>query len=286
MKTAVQQIMIGTTSGTVAQARQTLKEIKDTGYDGIELNAFQIHRTPWFVRILMRLAGMPAGGGGNLDWEGLIRESGLEVPAIHYDLGTLERNTDDAVAELRRFGSRRAVLTGMYRFDYSSRAEVEALCRRLNALGRRLAEREISLLYHNHNAEWSRVEDGQTAYDILMGNTDPAFLRFELDVTWPARAGVNVPGMLDKLGKRLELIHLSDLGNKKKGRSVTPIISFKETELGTGVTDLDAILRKAEACGVETAILEMHGDFLDRSPIASLKRSHAYFRSREGEGRP
>ena len=43
MRTAVQQIMLGTVTDTEAKAKETLKRIKDAGYDGLELNRFMIH---------------------------------------------------------------------------------------------------------------------------------------------------------------------------------------------------------------------------------------------------
>ena len=50
--TAVQQIMVGTKCGNDEQATATLKAIKDAGYEGIELNEFMIHKTPFIVKIL------------------------------------------------------------------------------------------------------------------------------------------------------------------------------------------------------------------------------------------
>ena len=61
MTTAVQQIMLGQVTGTEAEARKTLTKIKAAGYDAVELNRFMIHPTGRFVRLLTRMAGMPAG---------------------------------------------------------------------------------------------------------------------------------------------------------------------------------------------------------------------------------
>ena len=42
---AVQQIMLGTVTGTDTKARETLKLVKEAGYDGIELNSFMVNPT-------------------------------------------------------------------------------------------------------------------------------------------------------------------------------------------------------------------------------------------------
>ena len=40
MKKAVQQIMLGTVTGSEASARATLQRVMAAGYDGLELNRF------------------------------------------------------------------------------------------------------------------------------------------------------------------------------------------------------------------------------------------------------
>ena len=45
MKTYVQQIMLGTVTGSEAAARATLRRVKAAGYDGLELNRFMVRPT-------------------------------------------------------------------------------------------------------------------------------------------------------------------------------------------------------------------------------------------------
>ena len=47
---AVQQIMLGTVTGSEAKARETLQAMVNAGYNGIELNSFMVHPTPFMVR--------------------------------------------------------------------------------------------------------------------------------------------------------------------------------------------------------------------------------------------
>lgn len=62
-KKAVQQIMLGTVTRNEAQAKETLRAIKDAGYEGIELNGFMIRPTSFLVRAMTKAAGMPVGKG-------------------------------------------------------------------------------------------------------------------------------------------------------------------------------------------------------------------------------
>ena len=89
---AVQQIMLGTVTGSEAKAKETLQAMVNAGYNGIELNSFMVNPTPFMVRLLTMAAGMPTGKGGNLDWAKLVKEAGLSVVSLHKDLGGIEKD--------------------------------------------------------------------------------------------------------------------------------------------------------------------------------------------------
>ena len=107
----------------------------------------------------------------------LVKESGLNVVSVHQDLGSIQRDPKAVAEEAKRFGTDTVVITGMYRFDYGSEEAVRELARRLNAAGKALAEEGIRLLYHNHNCELRKVNARKCAYDILLEETDPDYVR-------------------------------------------------------------------------------------------------------------
>ena len=154
---AVQQFMLGTVMNCELQARDTMQKMKAAGYDGIELCGFMIHPTGFMVRMMTKAAGMPVGRGGNLDWKGLVKDSGLQVVSLHTDLGSVERDPAAVAAEARAFGTQYAVITGMYRFAYGEEKTVRELAARLNKAGEALKKEGVSLLYHNHNCEIGRA---------------------------------------------------------------------------------------------------------------------------------
>lgn len=275
-RTAVQQIMIGSLCKTETGAAQALAAIKAAGYDGIELNDFMCTPTPFVVRMLTRAAGMPVGGGGKLDWPRLVRETGLDVVSLHTNLGGLKENPGKTVELAHTFGTRTVVITGMYRFDYSDRAAVEGLAQDLNACGKELAGAGMQLLYHNHNCEFRKVAPGITAYDLLLEQTDPAYVNFEIDTYWPAEAGVDVLGLMRRLGDRVKLYHINDRGTRIEGPSMTPILASDSMELGCGNMPLEELVEQALAVDVDAIVLETHKNWVDKSPIKSLEVSSAW----------
>ena len=275
---AVQQIMLGTVTGTDTKARETLKLVKEAGYDGIELNSFMVNPTPFMVRMLTKAAGMPTGKGGNLDWVRLIKEADLKVVSLHKDLGSIEKDIQEAAKEAKKFDTSNVVITGMYRFDYRNKAKVDDLCKKLNESGRQLKEEGITLLYHNHNYEFQKVDEKQTAYDYILANTDSDYVSFELDSYWPTEAGVCALELMNKLGNRMKLYHINDRGTKLQKPMMTPILKSDSCELGYGNMNLEVLCEKALSVGVESVILESHKNWIDNSPVKSLQVSAEFLK--------
>ena len=280
MKKAVQQIMLGTVTGSEARARETLGKIKAAGYDGLELNRFMIHPSSLMVRLMTRAAGMPTGKGGNLDWHALLQESGIEVVSLHTDLGSLEREPDAVVEEAKSYGTDKVVITGMYRFDYSDEKTVRELADRLNKAGEALKGEGVSLLYHNHNVELLPVKPGLRAYDILLSNTNPELVNFEFDSYWFTDGGADAKAWVRKLGSRMKLWHVTDRGSRQSGPAMTPILKADSMELGTGNMDLDGMKEIALSNGIEAVVLESHKNWIDKDPVKSLELSAKWLNER------
>ncbi len=280
MKTGVQQIMLGSVTGTEAQAQKTLQRIKAAGYDGVELNRFMVHPSSWMVRLMTRAAGMPTGKGGKLDWPALIKDSTLDVISLHTDLGSLEREPEAVIAEAGDFGTKRVVITGLYRFDYGSEAAVRDLARRLDQAGQRLRAAGLRLLYHNHNVELLQVRPGLRAYDILLRETDPEALAFEFDSYWFTDGGADAKKWMQTLGSRMELWHVTDRGSRQSGPAMTPILKADSMELGTGSMDLEGLWAAAKANGTQAVVLESHKNWIDKDPVKSLELSAEWLNGR------
>ena len=273
MRKAVQQFMLGSVLKNEASVRETLAAVKAAGYDSIELCGFMLHPMGFVIRMLTKAAGMPVGSGGNLDWEKLVRESGLNVVSVHQDLGSIERDAKAVAEEAKRFGTDTVVITGMYRFDYGSEEAVRELARRLNAAGKALAEEGIRLLYHNHNCELRKVNARKCAYDILLEETDPDYVNFEFDSYWFTEGGADAKLWMRRLGSRMKLWHINDRGTRMTGPAMTPILKTDSMELGTGNMDLEGLAEIAKENGVDAVILESHRNWIENSPVKSLQAS-------------
>lgn len=275
---AVQQIMIGTKCNNYKSALETLKKIREDGYDAIEINDFMIHRAGLTVKLMTKFGGMPIGNGGKLDWPSLVQESGLAVVSLHSYLNSIEEKPEEVADEAKCFGTNTVVITGMYRFDYSDEKKVKELARRLNEAGKKLSQYGVRLFYHNHNVEMQKVNENQTAYDILLNETDPAYVNFELDSYWMTDAGVNVPELMKRMGSRIKLWHITDRGHRKSGPYNTPILKEDSMELGYGNMDLETLSKIAIENGVEGVVLETHKNWVNGDPLQSIQMSSKFMK--------
>ena len=309
MKKAIQQIMLGSILKNENQTLDILNTLKNAGYSGIELNCFMLNKTSTFVQALTKLAGMPVGKCARFNWQRLIYESGLGVVAIHFDLGTIEKNFESVIQTAQLFNTSNIIISGMYKFNYCNKNKVYDLCCRLNAAGKKLRNHNLRLLYHNHNAEFLHYYNGNTSgwkgtnsnintlkanlkaesnlctkakevgtfnpYKYIVQNTNPLFVNFELDVYWVADAGVNPLDVTETLGERMKLMHITDRGYRDK-RMFTPIVKQNCIELGQGNFNIPAFIDAAKRQHVEAIILETHKNWINNNPIASAQISGDY----------
>jgi len=276
---AIQQFQLSKVIQTEENARIALQLVKAAGFEGIELNGFMIKKVPLIVPVLTWLAGMPTGNSGKLNWKKLIAESGLKVVAIHEDLGSILKNPEEIIKEAKAYGTDNIVVTGMFRFDYSSKLAVLQLAEDLNNAGKLLKDGGINFLYHNHNCEFRRVESGETAYEILIEKTDSNYVNFEFDSFWAIEAGCDAVKLMESLGHRMKLYHINDRGSRVKGKTGS-ILKSDSMELGYGNINLTALIETAKNNGVKAIILETHKNWVDNSPIKSFQLSAEFLKKK------
>lgn len=274
---AIQQFQLRKVIQTEENARIALQLVKAAGFEGIELNGFMIKKVPLIVPVTTWLAGMPTGNSGKLDWKKLIAESGLKVVGIHEDLGSILKNPQEIIKEAKAYHTDCVIVTGMFRYDYSSRDSVIKLAKKLNEAGKLLKDGGVSFLYHNHNCEFRRVETGETAYELLIEKTDTSYVNFEFDSYWAIEAGCDAAELMKNLGQRMKLYHINDRGTRVKGTTGS-ILKSDSMELGYGNINLTALIEIAKSNGVKAIILETHRNWVDSSPVKSFQLSAEFLK--------
>jgi sugar phosphate isomerase/epimerase len=143
-----------------------------------------------------------------------------------------------------------------------------------NRIGEQLRDQGLTFCYHNHGYEFVPEGNG-TLFDVLMAETNPQDVSFELDILWAHLPGANPAQLLGKYGSRFKLMHLKDLRRGVKGDFSGKTAVENDVALGTGQLDLPAILKAAKRAGVQHYYIE------DESPntATQVPQTIAYLRS-------
>jgi sugar phosphate isomerase/epimerase len=127
----------------------------------------------------------------------------------------------------------------------------------LNDKGAALKAVGIALGYHNHNIEFAPT-GGTTGWDILVKETDPDLVHFEVDVGWVAAAGHDPAVFLRERQGRVRQLHVKDIA---AGTPTNFALQMKPAEVGSGTLDWAQILPAAYEAGVRHFYVEQEPPF-------------------------
>lgn len=126
-----------------------------------------------------------------------------------------------------------------------------------NRWGRAARERGLRFMYHVHGYEFQPAGDGTVPFDVMVAETQPEDVAYEMDVFWVAHPGVDPAALLRKYPNRWELMHIKDL---RKGVQTPDYSGHAPPEaqvpVGTGQIDYPAVLEAAEEIGVKHYFIE------------------------------
>ncbi|WP_261302799.1 sugar phosphate isomerase/epimerase family protein [Paenibacillus andongensis] len=205
-----------------------------------------------------------------------LEDLGLNPIASHERLDQDAQNWDQLIKENSELGCKAIVLPSAW---IKNREDTLQTAEQLNAIGKKCKENGLQFYFHNHFHEFKRWGD-TTLYDILVENTDPSYVKFELDLVWVMRAGLDPMAVLEKLGSRCDIVHQKDLNKEVlhlnvfdalqpgdedldmmqlyRGRGYIQAGDF--VDLGTGVIDFKATYDKIKEMGtIQYAFIENEG---------------------------
>ena len=194
----------------------------------------------------------------NAAFRQMLQQAGLKPVAGHFPMDRITGDTEAVAKECQELGIRyvgAAWIKGKGEFDAEAARKAAA---DFNKAGKALAAHGIKVFYHCHGYEFKHQDaQGRKAMDILIQETDPRYVTFEMDVLWVQYPGEDPAAWLAKYPARWELMHLKDL---KKGvptgfhnGGTDP---NNDVALGTGQMDWPKILKAAKKSGVKHYFIE------------------------------
>lgn len=188
--------------------------------------------------------------------------AGLQTPSGHYPLQQLRDDLDGLAGMAQALGQSYVVCPYLTEDQRGDMDTYRALADEFNAFGRRLAEHDLQFAYHNHDFEFETFGGDTPAYDVLIENTDPELVNFEMDLYWVYKADRDPLDYFERYPGRFPLFHLKD-GTAAPEKAMV--------DVGAGAIDFAGILARADQAGLQYAFVEH--DNPEGDPIASIRNS-------------
>lgn len=193
----------------------------------------------------------------------MLDARGLRPVSGHFPYDRYRDDLDAVVREAKALGLRYAGCAWITHEAPFDEKECRAAAAVFNKAGEALAKVGIQFFYHAHGFEFQPHGQG-TLLDLLMAETHPDRVKYQMDVLWVVFPGQDPVKLLEKYSGRWVLMHLKDL---KKGVATGSLSGKTDVAnnvvLGTGQMDWPAILAAARKHGVKHYFIE------DESPTAA-----------------
>lgn len=252
---------------------ETLKKIKEMGYDGVEF-AGLFGNSPDYVR-------------GVLDTLGLVPVS------AHVPLDEMLADPEKCFADYQTIGCKFVAVPYVTPERRPGAEDFEKTVGEIAHLGETARKYGITLLYHNHDFEFVRV-DGEYGLDVLYSKIPADYLQTEIDTCWVNVAGVDPSEYVLKYTGRAPVVHLKDFNiSGKLPDKLYALIGLDEEEdnnkeekgsfafrpAGHGMQDVPAILDASVRAGAGWIVVEQDEPSMGLSRMDSVKTSREYLKS-------
>ena len=217
----------------------TLDKVKDFGFVDVEL-AGTYGKTPEEFRQMLDARGLKAIGG-------------------HFDYNRFKNDPEGVAKEAETLGMTCAGCAWIPHSGKFTEADCRAAAAVMNHAGEVLASHGIKFYLHTHGYEFQPYEDG-TLFDLLMKETNPKFVSFEMDVMWVQFPGQDPVKLMKKYHSRWLLMHLKDPRKGIESNLSGGTSPNNDMVLGQGQVNWPALLKASKKAGVKYYFIEDESD--------------------------
>lgn len=215
----------------------------------------------------VEFAGYPPGSAQ--DVRKMLDRHGLIAPSSHVGLRAVDDAWQRALEFAAAIGQRFMTVPSFGGEDRRTLDGIKRVAARFNQAGEAARKHGLGFSYHNHDFEFVPVE-GVVPYDVLLAETDPRLVTFEMDLYWITKGGKDPLDYFAKWPGRFLQVHVKDMdGTARKFFA----------DLGTGTIDFPRIFRKAKQAGIRHYYYEQ--DETPGDPFKSAEVGYRYLRGLE-----
>ena len=221
-------------------------------------------------------------GTGNLpaeEFSKLLKDRGLKAVSAHMGYEALTKDLAGSIKTAKTLGVKYVMTAWIPHGKEGLTAELaHKAAADFSKWGEAFRAEGITYGYHPHGFEFVALpsEGGKTAFDILVGETKPEFVSFEMDVFWVFHAGIDPAALLKKHSNRWSLIHVKDIRKGAvTGLSTGGAPPTDNVAVGTGQINWPEVLKAAQDVGVQHFFIEDETP----TPLVCIPDSLKYLRA-------
>lgn len=194
----------------------------------------------------------------------ILERNRLRAPSAHFGLDALGENWARTLDDAKAIGHDYVVVAWLPEQMRGSLDEYRRVADRFNAAGEQAKAAGLRFAYHNHDFEFEPLAGGR-GYDVLLKETDPALVAFEMDLFWMISAGGDPLAYFARHPGRFQMLHVKDSSGPPEHRMV---------DVGDGTIDFNAIFARRANAGTRHFFVEH--DSPSPSGLDSIRRSYLY----------
>lgn len=199
------------------------------------------------------------------EYRKIVMDLGMLPMSTHNGINL--ENADTVIEDCKKAGMEYLVLPSIPAEKRKTIDDYKAIADDFNKIGKKCKAAGLKFGYHNHAFEFEQM-DGQTPYDVLLANTDPKLVFFQIDFYWVAYGGRDAMEYFKKYPGRFALWHMKDM---------LDISSKKNVEIGSGFINFKDAFEISKKAGMEYVFVEQ--EEYDMDPFVSIKKSFDYLNS-------
>jgi len=205
-------------------------------------------------------------GMKNTEFKKYLDDLGMKIISSHCDINKdFDRKADEAAEIGMKY------LIDAWVGPQKSIDVFKTIADTFNKRGEICKKAGLRFAYHNHDYPFVAV-DGQLPLDVMIKNTDPSLVDFEMDIYWVVTAGADPIAWFKKYPNRFKLSHIKD---RKKNAP----LSDKDASCvaGQGEIDFAKILKAGQKNGLQYYFVEQeHYD--NMTPLEAAKENADYLK--------
>ena len=201
-----------------------------------------------------------------------LKAADLRATSMHIGLDEFKKNPQNVIGTAKALGVK-YVGTAWYPHQGAfTEADARKAIADFNAIGKTMKEAGLQFFYHNHGYEPVAFGDG-TLLDLIIRETDPNFVKFEMDVLWTFLPNVDPAALIRKYPGRFKLMHIKDMKpGVPRGSLSGGLPDSLQAVIGQGQVNWPEVMKAAKADGLEFYYLEDE----TTDPVANIPPSISY----------